>query len=571
MEAKSYKGHEEWKLLINNLNWLDFQHLVYDLLNALGYTDIKERGGGSDGGRDLEATYIYPRPDGSKRTAKCWFQCKKQDKGVGFSEIHEDITRASTSKINEYYIVSNSDTTPPCKDEIEKARGTFHIDILDWSGLTFQTLLFGQPNICKYYFPYEEMPPIVNPKKPDEIINKSSDLLNYFGIRLQLNALANINLNNPVEVAGVLKIALLDLKGIDLSLKALIYQKVSMFFFSIKESDDALMFLDKSLEITPNNTQTLLIKGYILERINQLTESNACYDQILAIEALNKFALNNKAFNLWREGKFKDGLKLVEVALEVDPKFISAIANKMNILKGLKKTKEALEFLNEIDEIVKTSINLQSTKIDLLIELLDLREAFRLNEVIIKKDPNFIDGINNKGVILERNSQFQKREKYNKLAIECFEEAIKKDGKYALGWANKVISLINSNQTEEAEKIMNSVYNIFPIDPHILNNKGLLLINTDPKQAIKYFDKALNLLFTEQFVLNKAQAQLNARQYPETIETTDKLLEYNPEKSGAWGIKGQALRQLHQVSIANICFAKAEKFKEKPISLLEDE
>ena len=99
----------------------------------------------------------------------------------------------------------------------------------------------------------------------------------------------------------------------------------------------------------------------------------------------------------------------------------------------------------------------------------------------------------------------------------------------------------------------------------------MLLCIRNPKEALKYFDKALKLFFQEEFLLNKAQAQLNLRQWVQAKETTERLLNYNPEKSEAWAIKGNALRPLHQITMTQICFQNAEKFREKPISLLEDE
>jgi len=70
--------------------------------------------------------------------------------------------------------------------------------------------------------------------------------------------------------------------------------------------------------------------------------------------------------------------------------------------------------------------------------------------------------------------------------------------------------------------------------------------------------------------VQKAKAQVNLRQWVQAKETAERLLKYNPEKSEVWTIKGQALRSLHQMTMAQICFQNAEKFIEKPISLLED-
>ena len=569
MDERKYKTRDEWKLIINNISDSDFQNLVYELLNALGFTHVKQRGGGPDGGRDLEATYVYPRPNGDKQEVKCWLQCKKQNKGVSFEEIHTDIGTASSQRIDEYYILSNFDTTPDCKNRLESGKSSWLCRIVDWSGLKFQDILFSHPNICKYHFPGEEVPPVVDIKKPSAAIELSSEVGKRFGLKLVFNTSKKYNPENPSEVADIIKEGLLNLKNADMNVLALVYQKVCMFFFSIERTEDALMFLNKSLDITPKNIEALLNKGYILEKIDNLEESNKCYDEILEIDANNKFALNNKAHNLQRVGKYDNALKFIDEALEVDSNFIVAIMTKVEILKGLKKSKEAIVFLDEKDALVQKSIYLLNEKVDLYIDIFDLKNAYRINEEILTRDPNNVNAINNKGVIFEKNSKFQNREKYLSLAWDCFEKAVQKDDKYSVGWSNKIVVLLNSGQIDEAEKIIDVAYSIFPKDAYILNKKGAVLINKGkPREALKYLDKALKLWFKEEFLLNRAQAQLILNHWEEAKQDAVDLLNYNPEKSEAWEIKGKALKHLRRPGVKS-CVENAEKFKEKPISLLE--
>jgi len=571
MDIKNLKSREEWKKLANELDFSDFQNLVYELLKALGFTQIKQRGSGPDGGRDLEAYYTYRRPNGDQNKVKCWIQCKKQAAGVSFSQIHEDITRASSQKIDEFYIISNFDTTPDCKDEIERGQGSWSCKIIDWTGLKFQDILFSYPDICKYYFPDEEVPPITNVTRPSEAISLSTEMGKKFGIEFQFKTKKPIDLNNPAIVADDLKEALLGIHGIDINLQALIYHKISMFFYGLERAEDALMFINKSLDITPKNIEALLNKGYILGKVDEIEESNKCYDEVLDIDPNNKFALNNKAINLRRLGVFEEALELADRSLRIDPNFINAIANKAEILKGLKKSKEALSFLDEKKDFSEKSVNLKETRVLLFIDLLDLREAYRLNEEILARYPDNINAMNNKGVIFERNSRFQYTEKYLKLATEWFEKTVEKNNKFPVGFSNKAVVNLKLREIDEAEKIIDYAYTLFPKHPQVLCKKGVVLLNRKkPKEASKYFDKALRIWFDEEFLLNKALSELNQRHNKEAKETAEKLLKYNPEESQAWVIKGQALRRLHQPAMASICFKNAEKYKKRPTSLLED-
>ena len=571
MTEKIPKSREEWKNIINTIDDVQFQHLVYDLLHALKFERVNERGRGPDNGRDLEATYSYPRPNQERRNISCWLQCKKQNKGVSFSEIHEDITRASSNRIDEYYILSNMDTTPDCKDEIKRVEETSFCRIVDWSGLKFQDILFQFPDICKYYFPDEEAPPLFNANNPGHALQLTTDLGKRFGLDIQLKVPKTVNLSNPNEVADVLKDALLKTQDIDVNIRSLVYEKISMFFFALGRHEDALMFLNNSLDITPKNIGALINKGYILEKIDNVDESSICYDDVLAIDPKNKFALNNKAHNLARIGKFEESLQYVNSALEIDPDFIVAVQTKSDVLKRLKKTKEALEYLKAKNNLVEKSLNLQLAKVDLCIDALDLREAYRINEVILNSHPLLPDALNNKGVIYEKNSRFQYKEKYLGLALESFEKVIEVNDRFPVGLSNKAVIFLNSGKVEEAEEIINIAYALFPKEPHVLNKKGVVLLSKNPKEALKYFDRALSLRFEEEFLLNKAKTQLGLHHWDDAKISAEKVLKYDPEYGDAWGVKGVALRQLREPIHAQKCFENAELYTEKPISLLEGE
>jgi tetratricopeptide (TPR) repeat protein len=342
-------------------------------------------------------------------------------------------------------------------------------------------------------------------------------------------------------------------------------------FMSINRKDDALLFIEESLKITPNNEAALLHKGYILEKMDKLERSNRCYDIILKINKFNKFAYNNKAHNFRRNGNLEDALIFVNEALKIDQNFINSINNKISILRELGKDNEALEFLNPILEKHSDSRTLILAKVNLLIDQLDLRNAMQINNILIEKDQNDLDAINNKGVIFEHNAKFQSPEKFVPLAMECFQMAIDKDKDYALGWSNKIVCLINSNQIEDAEKIMNFIFNIFQLNSYILREKGHIFMNKgDPKKALRFFDKSIKIMSSRDVLIDKCYALFELNKYKEVIQIADNnLLNHDSRDSDAWHLKGIALKKLHQNSRAELCFEKEKEFKKIPKSLLE--
>ena len=116
---------------------------------------------------------------------------------------------------------------------------------------------------------------------------------------------------NPFEIGNFLKKILLNLSCEDRQ-KILIYQKSSFVFLGLSMEKEAILFLDKALDLDNENVETLLTKGYILEKIDEIIESNKIYDEILKIDKKNLGALNNKGFNFYRQGYLDKAIKLIE-------------------------------------------------------------------------------------------------------------------------------------------------------------------------------------------------------------------------------------------------------------------
>lgn len=570
-EEKKFKSKDEWKELINKLSPKEFQDLCFDILNNNNFSNVKPRGDGGDGGRDLEGESTYPFGK-EKVTNKCWFQCKRYGAGtaLNFNSFSTDAQKAEDQGIDKFVIISNKDLSSGGKTDIENWNKKHKCQISDWTGTLFLNMLFELPNVCRAYFSDDEVPPVVNIKNPESAIELSSDLGKRYGVNVEISIPKSVNLSNPVEVAGVLKGALLKMQNVDINIKSLVYEKMSMLFFSLGQTDDAIAFLNKSLDITPKNVSALLNKGYILEKVDQIDDSNSVYDDLFEIDEKNVPALNNKAFNLLRQGKLEEALELVNRALELNPKLIIAIKNKINILKGLKRTDDASEFLSKNEDVFEKSTDLMLEKVDLSIENLDLKEAFRINEEILSKEPENLQALNNRGVIYERNSHYQYLQKYLPLAFGAFEKLIHTNKDYALGWSNKAVVLMNSGKITEAEAILDVAYSMFSNSPDVLNKKGVLLLlhQKRARQAIKYFDSALKKQYRGEYLLNRAKASFKISQYENALHDLETLLNYEKENSEAWGLKGACLKKLRK-PFWEQAFQNAEKFKKNPISLLE--
>lgn len=572
--SEKIKTPGEWKNIIGKLSPSDFEHLCYQLVRAMpGFENVDLREGSYDSGRDIDAVYRGRAPDGITEISETWrLECKKYSKGIAYDAISGKLHQADQNRVDKLVIMSNMHLTPDCKDEIAKIQNNLYCKILDWTGVHFQDILFQYPHICKEFFPEEEIPQqFLDTKMPQELIGITQKAGSHFGIRLEIKLKEGQELpKNIDESADIIKEYLLNLGDIDLNIKSLIYQQMSRLFFSINRKDDALLFIGESLRITPNNIAALLNKGFILDKLDELEESNECIDKVLKIDKYNKFALNNKAHNLNRKGDYEKALNFSDKALDIDPDFVGAIYNKASILTRLGKTEEALDFLDDKLKKFPYSIKLFESKVNLLIDLVDLKEAMRVNDRILDIDPGNIGAINNKGVIYEHNSRYQNQTKYLPLAMEWFEKAVDKDKNYPLAWSNKITCLCIKGLTTDAEAIVDSVLEIFPTNSHILHEKGhILLKKNKPYKALKFFNKALKYDALEKALLSKTKVLLLLHKNKEAIDTADEILKYNKKSSDAWAFKGIALRKLRQSGKANQCFQKAKEYKRVPKSLLE--
>ena len=93
----------------------------------------------------------------------------------------------------------------------------------------------------------------------------------------------------------------------------------------------------------------------------------------------------------------------------------------------------------------------------------------------------------------------------------------------------------------------------------VLKNKGYLLVNsTKYKEAIKLYDKAINLNSRDaETWYEKGVAFYNLKKYEEAIKCFNKAVEINPKDAEVWDIKGNALASLEKYEESIKCYDKA--------------
>ena len=127
----------------------------------------------------------------------------------------------------------------------------------------------------------------------------------------------------------------------------MIYRK-GMICRTLGKFHESIGCWDKILEITPNDSWSLLKKSNDLAKIGKLEEAIQCLDKVESTDRKEddpkeNSLLNGRGWILINSGKVEEGLKYVEQSLKMDPTNANVIDSKAVGLYRLKKYEEAIK------------------------------------------------------------------------------------------------------------------------------------------------------------------------------------------------------------------------------------
>lgn len=123
-------GGEKWVLPssipFDRLKARDLEECIYWLMDSLGARDLEWRTGGAgngaaDGGRDLEAWFYSPAPDGDMEGQRWWIECKGRSGTLEPDAVKHACVNAHGQKDLAYLvIVTNTDFSNPTRDWVKE-------------------------------------------------------------------------------------------------------------------------------------------------------------------------------------------------------------------------------------------------------------------------------------------------------------------------------------------------------------------------------------------------------------------------------------------------------------------
>jgi YVTN family beta-propeller protein len=315
----------------------------------------------------------------------------------------------------------------------------------------------------------------------------------------------------------------IDPKNIDaLNAKGLAFERLYKF-------EEAIKCYDRVIETTPMNIEALNAKGYALERLDKYEEAEQYYKRV-SEEYLNEINnMNKKAIEYQNLHKYKEAIICYDRVISIDANNSNAWLNKGLLLYKLDKYKEAIECYDRIigldkykeklkrngqvltdKQVIEYYKTIETTPMN--IEALNAKgyaleklgkydDAIQIFDLIIVKNPNFIDTIIKKGDIFMILGNYQAAEK-------SYSDALKRDP-HNISALNELHRLY-SNYT-------------FEYDKAIFVNKRLLK-NLSVSQT-QNSDKQNNYIYKKSQRKNNIQTNQENSLIEENLDTTISLSE----------------------------------------------
>lgn len=137
----------------------DLEECIYWLLDAMGARDLEwriggEGGGAADGGRDLEATFYVPSPDGDLEPQRWWIECKGRQGTVEASQIKEAVHNSTAQKDLAYLVIAtNTGFSNPTRDWVKAWQASHpRPRIKLWDRKYLERLLSRHPGVALRLF-----------------------------------------------------------------------------------------------------------------------------------------------------------------------------------------------------------------------------------------------------------------------------------------------------------------------------------------------------------------------------------------------------------------------------------
>jgi tetratricopeptide (TPR) repeat protein len=115
--------------------------------------------------------------------------------------------------------------------------------------------------------------------------------------------------------------------------------------------DEALKAFNKATGLDPNNAVIWNDMGNTLDNMKLYDEALQAFNKSINLDSQNGYIWNNKGMTLYDLGKYDEALKALDIALKLDPNYAIGWNNRGLVLSNLGKYDEALQAYNKSIEL----------------------------------------------------------------------------------------------------------------------------------------------------------------------------------------------------------------------------
>lgn len=299
---------------------------------------------------------------------------------------------------------------------------------------------------------------------------------------------------------------------------------------------DALAAQEQALRLQPDYVNAMKDRGIALLGMGKHEEALVAFNNAQTFDPLNPELWQNRALALQYINQPQEAMRLYQEAVEAydkqvqeNPKNITAILDKANVLGKLQQHQQALLAYEQALTVNPDSHLALLGKGNTLFALRQYEQALAAFDRALKLQPKSYLTWHNRASLLQDGLRNLPE------AITSYERSIEINPNFYHAWRDRGVALSQNQQHQEALNSFKKALNIQPNDYKSWVARGIALSSLERnEEAIASFDRAVEIQPQDPFVLmNRAAALEKTQRYSEACDVYRQLKKINPEFSPA--------------------------------------
>jgi tetratricopeptide (TPR) repeat protein len=325
---------------------------------------------------------------------------------------------------------------------------------------------------------------------------------------------------------------------------------------SLVSPNDALVNYNKAIRLKPDYAEAHNNRGAVLMDLKLVDDAIASYDKAIELNPNYAEPYNNRGTALRIVNRFEDALKNYDKAIQLKPNNAEVYNGRGIVLRNLNRLDEAIASYDKAIELNPNYAEVFNNRAIIFWYLKRPEDALKNYDKAIQLNPEYAGALNNRGLVLKGLNRIED-------ALASYDKAIQLNPEYAGAFNNRGIALKNANRFEDALASYDKAIQLNPEYAEAFNNRGLVLKDLNRfEDALASYDKAiqLNPEYAEAYN-NIAIVLKDLNRLEEALASYDKAIQLNPEYAEAYNNRGTVFREMRCFEDELKCYNKAIELK----------